>query len=63
MILSSRIEFYASSSFSVSIIGVNNLSILCVNGGSLDVSGSGTVRIEGITWIRCGSPTTSVTIC
>ena len=53
MILSSNIRlplFYSN----VSIIGVNNLTVLCANGGSLRVEYASAVRIEGITWIRCG---------
>ena len=54
MILSSHIPLNYGIYFNVSITGVNNLTILCVNGGSLLVRVQDTVRIEGITWIRCG---------
>ena len=41
--------------FSTLIIGHNNLTVLCVNGGRLilDVN-YGNITIEGITWIGCG---------
>ena len=51
MILSSDIQL---NNYNVSIIGVNNLTVFCVNGGSLRVYYASAVRIEGITWIRCG---------
>ena len=54
MILSSDIVLNQYLIRNVSIIGVNNLTILCVNGGGLYVRNLLTVRIEGITWIRCG---------
>ena len=52
MILSSDIplDHYGN----VSIVGVNNLTILCLNGASLTLGIQGALRIEGITWVRCG---------
>ena len=40
----------------ISIIGHNNITVLCINGGRLTISGFGyaDVAIEGITWIGCG---------
>ena len=53
MILSSDIQLRYYDY--VSIVGVNNLTILCVNGGSLTVYFIyNALRIEGITWVRCG---------
>ena len=52
MILSSDIPLNHDGN--VSIVGVNNLTILCVNGASLTLSIHGVLKIEGITWVRCG---------
>ena len=51
MALSSTIELDIKNS--ISIIGYNNLTVFCVNGGRL-ILVSGHLRIEGITWIQCG---------
>ena len=51
MTLSSNIELDIKNS--ISIIGYNNLTVICVNGGRL-ILVSGHLRIEGITWIHCG---------
>ena len=43
-----------------SIIGYNNLTVICVNGGRLILL-RGNIRIEGITWIGCGGYYSSLT--
>ena len=52
MILSLDIQLNHYTNFS--IVGVNNLTVLCVNGASLTVHTYIALRIEGITWVRCG---------
>ena len=39
---------------SISIIGYNNITVICVNSGGLKLDRCSDVTIEGITWIRCG---------
>ena len=39
----------------VSIIGYNNVTVNCVNGGGLRLWQCSNLIIEGITWIRCGN--------
>ena len=38
----------------ISIIGNNNVTVICVNSGELNLKSCHDVKIEGITWIRCG---------
>ena len=53
MILSSVITI--KNHFYTTIIGHNNLTVICVNGGRLILYVSfGNMTIEGITWIGCG---------
>ena len=40
----------------ISIIGYNNITVICVNGGTLSLLNSINVTIEGINWIGCGGP-------
>ena len=51
--LSSVIKLKYINKFS--IIGHNNITILCGNGGGLHLYYCTNFTIEGITWIRCGS--------
>ena len=37
----------------ISIIGQNNLAVICVNGGSLQIEYCDNLTIQGITWIGC----------
>ena len=55
MILSSFIELHLYD-ISFSLIGHNNLTVICVNGGRLSVYlyNDITTTIEGINWIGCG---------
>ena len=39
----------------ISIIGYNNITVNCVNGGGLKLWDCSNVIIEGITWIGCGN--------
>ena len=39
----------------ISIIGYNNITVNCVNGGGLKLLDCSNVIIEGITWIGCGN--------
>ena len=60
MILSSPITL--SNPFSTLIIGHNNVTVICVNGGRLILDASfSNVTIEGITWIGCGGYSNIVT--
>ena len=38
----------------ISIIGYNNITVICVNGGGLNLIFCSNLSIEGITWIGCG---------
>ena len=51
--LSSFIELNALNN--ISVIGYNNITVICVNSGGLKLFRCNNVTIEGITWIRCGS--------
>ena len=37
------------------IIGQNNITVICTNGGGLYLASCSNVIIEGITWIGCGN--------
>ena len=50
--LSSFIELKALNN--ISVIGYNNITVICVNSGGLKLFRCSDVTIEGITWIRCG---------
>ena len=50
--LSSFIELKALNN--ISVIGYNNITVICVNSGGLNLIECSNVTIEGITWIRCG---------
>ena len=39
----------------ISIVGCNNITINCVNGGGLKLQYCSNIIIEGITWIGCGN--------
>ena len=52
MTLSSVVYF--EGMHDTSIIGHNNSTVICVNGGRLSFNRSRNVMIEGITWIGCG---------
>ena len=56
--LSSVIELEYISN--ISIIGYNNITVICVNGGGINFQGSSNLTIEGITWIKCGNNHTPV---
>ena len=58
--LSSVIELEYISN--ISIIGYNNINVICVNGGGINLYQSSycNLTIEGITWIKCGSNYTPV---
>ena len=53
MTLSSVIKLQSINKFS--IIGHNNITVLCANGGGLYLYSCTDFTIKGITWIRCGS--------
>ena len=38
----------------ISIIGHNNLTVICVSGSGLELHYCTDLTIEGITWFRCG---------
>ena len=45
----------------ISIIGYNSITVICVNGGRIDLYGMrSNLTIEGITWIKCGNNSTPV---
>ena len=46
--------FSLSGLNNISIVGYNNVTVICVNGGGLTLSFSSDLTIEGITWIGCG---------
>ena len=50
--LSSAVDLYNLSN--ISIIGYNNLTVICVKGGGLNITDCNRIIIEGVTWIRCG---------
>ena len=59
MTLSSAIDISAFinerfNDSNISMIGYNNPTVICVNGGRLKVRNNCTLIIEGITWIGCG---------
>ena len=58
--LSSRILL--SDLKNISIIGYNNVTVLCVNNGGLYVGFCTDVVIEGFTWIGCGSHNVTIYI-
>ena len=51
--LSSVIRLYSLSN--ISITGHNNITVICVNGGGLELRYCSDFTIEGITWIGCGN--------
>ena len=51
-ILSSSLAIMHSAN--ASIIGQNNFTVLCVNGGKLTILLSNNLTMQGITWIGCG---------
>ena len=44
----------------ISIIGYNNITAICVNGGGIYLYQNSNITIEGITWIKCGNNSTPV---
>ena len=52
VVLSSVIDI---NSLTISIIGHDNLFVICVNGGGLKIKKCDNLTIEGITWIGCGA--------
>ena len=44
----------------ISIIGYNKITVICVNGGGINLYQSNNLTIEGITWIKCGNDITPV---
>ena len=44
----------------ISIIGYNNITAICGNGGGINLYQSSNLTIEGITWIKCGNNSTPV---
>ena len=52
MTLSTVVELKYLSN--ISIIGYNNITVICVDGGGLKLNMYGDLTIEGITWIGCG---------
>ena len=44
----------------ISIIGYNNITVICINGGGLYLHSCSDLTIEGITWIKCGNNSTPV---
>ena len=53
MTLSSTIELIELHNFS--IVGHNNITVFCDNGGHLYTNECSNLKVEGITWIGCGS--------
>ena len=47
--------FLLQDLYNISIIGYNNLTVICVNGGGIAVRYCNSVVIEGVTWIGCGN--------
>ena len=52
-----KLDYYISN---ISIIGYNNITVICVNGGGIYFEASWNLTIEGITWIKCGNNRTPV---
>ena len=44
----------------ISIIGYNNITVICVNGGGINLYQSSNLTIEGFTWLKCGNNSTPV---
>ena len=60
VVLSSPIHL---SAHDISIIGHDNPTVICINGGRLKVKSlnhNGNLIIEGITWIGCGAVTDAI---